>query len=286
MTNQSGGPPHRNTSTEYGDMSDHFDTDTLADHAEGLLDGARDAHVRAHLEWCSECGGVIDQLRSVQSMLSSLPEPALPPDVAARIDASLSQAQQERADLSGSGKKTAHGGRRWFSSLFTGRPQLLAGAAVLVVVLAFFGGYLTTQVGSDENPDSDQTNQAIPPKQDEPLVTGRQYTSDQIASQARALVTDRQTTDYTPDPQASAQLSDEIERLSDPAELRKCLGALTKGEPSRIVAVDLGEFEQEPAAVVVMTVSERKNQYEVAAVGPGCTAEDAKVIYRTFVEKS
>ncbi|MQA04358.1 MAG: hypothetical protein GEV07_17090 [Streptosporangiales bacterium] len=266
-------------------MSDHFDTDTLADHAEGVLEGARDAHVRAHVEWCTECSGVVDQLRSVQSMLSSLPEPTLPPDVADRIDASLAHAQQERAELSRGDAPTARK-RPWFISLFTTRPQLLAGAAALVVVLAFFGGYLATQSGPEKSSDNGQTNQAIPPKQDDPLITGRHYTKARVANQARALVADRQDDDYTPDPQASAQLSGEIERLSEPAELKKCIAALTGGEPSRIVAVDLGEFEQKPAAVVVMSVAGEADKYEVAVVGPGCTAGDAQVIYRTFVAKA
>lgn len=286
MSNYRGGPPHRNAPAGYGDLADHFDTETLAEHAEGLLEGARAAHVQAHVDWCADCSGVIDQLRSVQSMLSSLPQPTLPPDVASRIDAGLARAQQERVEFDPAAQPEQPRRRSWLASLFTTRPQLIAGAAVLVVVLAFFGGYLTNQDGSGDDAAQSPTSQGAPPKQNAPMITGRQYTSGDFDKQARALVTDRKNTAYTPDPQAKAQLDAEVKRLSDPKELKKCVGALTGGQPSRIVAVDLGEFDKQPAAIVIMTIPDDAANYEVAAVGPGCTAGDAKVIHRKVVPKA
>lgn len=285
MTNDGGGPPHPDTPGEYGDRSDHFDTETLSEHAEGLLEGARDAHVRAHVAWCTECNGVVEQLRSVQSMLSSLPSPPLPDDVAARIDASLAQAQQERADL-GRAERPARQRRSWFTGLFTNRLQLLAGAAALVVVMAFVGGYVSTQLGTEGEGDAGPTNQAIPPTGDGPMITGRDYTTTQLAGQVRALVAAKKEQRYTPDPAVSAQLNKEIQRLSDPEELDKCIGALTGGERTRIVAVDLSELDRKPAAIVVMTMANRADKYEVAVAGPDCTAGDAKVMHRQVISRT
>lgn len=262
-------------------MGDHFDTDTLADHTEGLLEPARDAHVRAHIEWCTECNGVVEQLNSVRTVLSSLPEPSMPDDVVARIDASLSQAQSERAATTPADRSAEQPRRRsWLSGLFH-RPGLLAGAAVLVVGFAFVGGYLSTQ--GSESGAGDSPN-AAPSISEEPMVTGRDYTTANLAEQARDLVTQKQSGNDSPDPQASKTLAEEMQRLTDPAALDGCASAVTGGDISRVLAVDLGEFNQKPAAIVVMS-TEDAGTYEVAAVGPGCSKDDAKIIVKRDVPR-
>lgn len=261
-------------------MGDHFDTDTLADHTEGLLEPARDAHVRAHIEWCTQCNGVVEQLNSVRSVLSSLPEPSMPDDVVARIDASLSQAQSERASMTPTEQPAEQPRRRsWLSGLFH-RPGLLAGAAVFVVGIAFAGGYLSTQGG--ESGAGSPPGKAAPSISEEPMVTGRDYTTANLAEQARDLVAMKQSGNYSPDPQASQTLAEEMQRLTDPEELDGCASAVTGGDIGRVLAVDLGEFDQQPAAIVVMSTKDT-DTYEVAAVGPGCSKGDAKIIAKRDV---
>lgn len=265
-------------------MGDHFDTDTLADHTEGLLEAARDAHVRAHIAWCTDCSGVVDQLNSVRTVLSSLPEPSMPDDVMTRIDASLAQAQAERASMTRSDAPAAQPrSRSWVAALFH-RPGLLAGAAVFVVGIAFVGGYLTTRDGSG-NSAGPTNGQAVPTTQDDgPMITGRTYTTDDLAGQARALVAQKQSDTYQPDPSMSSSMDQEMQRLSDPKEFDKCAAAVTGDKIDRVVAVDLSEFDQQPAAIVVMRTSD-SNTYEVTAVGPGCTEGDAKIIYSTTITR-
>lgn len=252
-----------------------------------MLTGALDTQVRTHVATCVDCRGVVDQLTSVKMMLSSLPAPPLPPDVSARIDASLAQAQHERASLTRDRQATAQpsGRRSWWASLLA-RPQLLAGAAALIVALAFVGGYFSTRGGESETPGTPQsTKQALPPA-DGPMMTGRLYKKADLAIQARELVKDSRTEGYTPDPEASKQIDEEIRRLSDPQEFASCVDAITHNQPSRIVAADLSEFDGKPAAIVVMAVPDKPDSYEIAAVGAGCRAGDPRILYSKVVPKS
>lgn len=268
-------------------MAGHFDTETLADHAEGVLDPERDARVRDHLSSCAQCRDVVEQLHSVSTMLASLPAPSMPEDVSARIEASLAHLQDERAGyVRGASPGTSGAPRRnWFTNLFAGRPQLLAGAAVLVVGLIFTGGYLATELNSSNKPPS-TTQTGLPTgKAAVPMITGRAYRSGTLATQARALVAERQKAHYTPDPAASKALGGELRRLQDRNALAGCAVAVTKGRPDRIVAVDLGRYEGRPAAIVVMTTPGAADTYEVAVVGPGCSAAHPQVITRTTIPK-
>lgn len=263
-------------------MPGHFDTDALADHAEGILDPARDAQVRDHLASCGQCRDVVDQLTQVSTMLSSLPAPSMPADVSARIEASLANLQHERAGYvrgahHGPGVSGARG--NWFTNLFAGRPQLLAGAAVLIVGLIFTGGYLATAFNSNGEPPP--TTETIAP-----MTTGRTYQSATLAAQARALVAQKRHGQYTPNPSASGTIDHELQRLQNPGALAGCVAAVTDHHPRRIVAVDLSEFNGSPAAVVVMTMPSAADKYEVAVVGPGCSARDARVLTRVVISKS
>lgn len=269
-------------------MAGHFDTDTLADHAEGVLDAERDARVRSHLSSCAQCRDVVEQLHGVSTMLASLPAPSMPDDVSARIEASIAHLQHERAGyVRGTSPGTPNGPRRnWFTNLFAGRPQLLAGAAVLVVGLIFTGGYLATEMNSNDQPPA-TTQTGLPTNRAAavPLTTGRAYQSGTLAAQARALVADRNNANYTPNPSASSTLDSELRRLQRRSVLAGCVGAVTGNQPNRIVAVDLSEYDGQPAAIVVMNSTTSSDEYDVAVVGPGCSAGDPHVITRQTVPK-
>jgi anti-sigma factor RsiW len=267
-------------------MAGHFDTDTLADHAEGVLEPDRDARVRSHLSSCAQCRDVVDQLAGITTMLSSLPEPSMPDDVSARIEASIAHMQQERAGyVRGAQQGPVRPKRNWFTNLFAGRPQLLAGAAVLVVGLIFTGGFLATELNSNHQPPSNTQTGLPTSKAAVPMITGRAYQSGTLAAQARALVADRQSATYSPDPAASKALSGEIRRLQDRNALAGCVAAVTNGRPDRIVAVDLSQYNGRPAAVVVMNSPTSGEKYDVAVVGPSCSAGNPQVIKKTTIPK-
>ncbi|WP_188189028.1 anti-sigma factor family protein [Nonomuraea sp. SYSU D8015] len=67
----------------------HYDLDTLADLAEGLLDVATARQVREHLAVCDPCGELLADLAAVREVLAATPTPAMPMGVALRIDKAL-----------------------------------------------------------------------------------------------------------------------------------------------------------------------------------------------------
>lgn len=67
----------------------HYDLDTLADLAEGLLDAAAASRVREHLAVCDPCGELLADLAAVREVLAATPTPAMPMGVALRVDKAL-----------------------------------------------------------------------------------------------------------------------------------------------------------------------------------------------------
>ncbi|WP_326826594.1 anti-sigma factor family protein [Streptosporangium sp. NBC_01756] len=67
----------------------HYDLETLAELAEGLLDAATALQVREHLAVCDPCGESLADLAAVREVLSATPTPAMPMGVALRIDRAL-----------------------------------------------------------------------------------------------------------------------------------------------------------------------------------------------------
>jgi hypothetical protein len=72
-----------------GPPTGHADLDTLADLQAGGLEGPEAEHVRGHVAGCRDCAAVLEALDAVQEQLRSLPRPAMPAAVAARLDATL-----------------------------------------------------------------------------------------------------------------------------------------------------------------------------------------------------
>ncbi|MEU9832116.1 hypothetical protein AB0D67_11320 [Streptosporangium sp. NPDC048047] len=67
----------------------HYDLETLAELAEGLLDAATALQVREHLAICDPCGESLADLAAVREVLAATPTPAMPMGVALRIDRAL-----------------------------------------------------------------------------------------------------------------------------------------------------------------------------------------------------
>ncbi|MFB6889124.1 hypothetical protein ACFCX4_07395 [Kitasatospora sp. NPDC056327] len=74
----------------------HPSVDELADLAEDLLDPVGAGALRQHLTGCAECRETVDALAGIAVLLGGAEPPAVPADVAARIDAALA-AEADRA---------------------------------------------------------------------------------------------------------------------------------------------------------------------------------------------
>ena len=67
----------------------HYDLETLAELAEGLLNAVEARQVREHLAVCDPCGELLADLAAVREVLAATPTPAMPMGVALRIDKAL-----------------------------------------------------------------------------------------------------------------------------------------------------------------------------------------------------
>lgn len=74
----------------------HYDLDTLAELAEGLLDVSTARQVREHLAICTPCGERLADLAAVREVLAATPTPAMPMGVALRIDQALAAEAESR----------------------------------------------------------------------------------------------------------------------------------------------------------------------------------------------
>lgn len=76
----------------------HYDLETLAELAEGLLDDATAQRVRDHLVICDPCGEALADLAGVREVLAAMPVPAMPLGVAMRVDQALAAEAERRQD--------------------------------------------------------------------------------------------------------------------------------------------------------------------------------------------
>jgi hypothetical protein len=74
----------------------HYDLETLAELAEGLLDAGTARQVREHLAVCDPCGERLADLAAVREVLAATPTPAMPLGVALRIDKALAAEAESR----------------------------------------------------------------------------------------------------------------------------------------------------------------------------------------------
>lgn len=142
-------------------MSEHVSLDELADADAGLLDPVRAGAVRAHLVDCAECRRRSAALETVSARLGAEPAPSMPPEIAARLSATLARESADRtggvtalADVRRRSSRTSLGpfaaGLPRRSRLGRATPWLAAAAAA---VLVGFGGYvLSASAGLNEPP--------------------------------------------------------------------------------------------------------------------------------------
>ncbi len=245
----------------------------------------------------------------VRALLSSLPEPGpMPPELVARITASLEREQQARVEAGvvppeGVTPLIRRPGRSgWFSGASRMRQVLaMGGAAAAVAAVAAVG----TVVVLDQRPDvpaaasvtagqqhddngaaaggndrgddgaAQQPNAESLPGTDVPVyfeASGTNYTKADFAQQAATM----QATNRTPLRQESLQRP-EVQELGPPMNLDQCiqtLGAGLQSTPDK-VWVDLGTYDGSPAVIIVVT-SDGKSQ--AWAVGRTCRAGQPEVM--------
>ncbi|MBO0819503.1 MAG: hypothetical protein J2P26_01485 [Nocardiopsaceae bacterium] len=97
----------------------------LAEFRAGVTDAADGERLAAHLAECPDCAAVGDRLDQIPALLASVPAPAMPEDVAARILAALAVASPVEAE---DGSAPVEAGNRSSTSAEAGNRSSSAGA--------------------------------------------------------------------------------------------------------------------------------------------------------------
>lgn len=293
--------------TTFHDPAPHLDLDALAD----VLAGEAGADETAHLRACTSCTSRLAELEAAEArvvaVLSTLPPPAVPDDLADRLTAFLAeQPPLEPGAAATQASVTALPAasprrRTWLPA---------AAAAVLLVSGAGIGWSLVT--GGSDSADESATAGAGPAV----TASGTDWADPAAVSAALPGVLSgevgeafsRQSGDSADSAQAesdgagggatdSAQAeadapaaamsgADPLERLRTPEGLADCLVGLqaTPDEaPVEPLAVDFAAYEGRPALAVVLPDPDPA-KLSVFVVGPECAAADASLLHFVRVD--
>jgi hypothetical protein len=237
----------------------------------------------------------------VRALLSSLPDPGpMPPDLVARISASIAAEHAARAAAGGSSgeHQSGHGTVVPLRRRSLWRTAGIAAAAAAVIgiggaslltgtspsdVSALFGG---SGSGADTAANAESSTaregealsdsgSGAAPRMTSPVGevsvhhSGAAYTADGFAAQASRMLADP---GETMAPMAAE--SPAIGPIGTEHGIRTCLVALG-AEPSAVVTADLGTFDGAQAAVLVLTTDTGHTAY---AVGRNCTEGESAVL--------
>lgn len=256
----------------------HVDAEGLALMDEGLLDAAASARAGEHLSVCADCRARRQALARVRRQLRLLPSPAMPADVAARLDAALTT--KPRAVLA-----PRRRGWRWGTRTAA---LAAAAAAVLIVVAVVVGTFRGSPPAPTDPRAGGVASSTAARPQVVPQASGRDYTPAVLARGVDALLPGPgaspsapradtgPATPGTAAEQALGAFPAGTARLLDPQALAGCLAAL--GGPAAPLAVDLARFNGRPAAIVVVPAA-TPGRLDVWVVGPGCSRGDPQLRY-------
>jgi hypothetical protein len=285
----------------------HVTTDVLADLQAGLLHDRAERAAREHLAECPECQADLEVLAAIPDRLAAAGsvEP-IPADVASRLDAALAAAASAPADVAATptivpslGATAAH--RRERSG--PRGLRLLQAAAAIVVVLGLGalavsainggseGGGASTAGGATSDRAAAAPRSAAVPV----TASGRNWTPTTLAAAAPALAsgtfgpalslydsarktaastTPSGTATDVPTPAEgleSGSAAGPAARLSDPSALRTCVTNLNDGDQTlQPLAVDLAQWQGQPAAVLVFPTVGDPTSLDVYVVAPDC----------------
>jgi hypothetical protein len=271
----------------------HPESGVLAEFRAGLVTGRRQVSIASHLEACDRCAGLSDQLGEIPVLLAAAPPPAMPDDVARRLDLVLAAEAAKRdssertVDDSPAHRPASPGPRRrWDLRLVTQR--ILVPAAAVVVLAA--GGFGLSRVTGSSSSSSATSGSAAAPAPAARPANGTAAARSEATRGSPAIKAPlnfpvvNSGIDYMRATLAQ-QLETELQRHTKPGagpqvvvsgSLKGCVLRVTQGtRPGTVALVDRARFQGQPA-IVIVAVSGHHDAAWVTA--PGCSASSDHVL--------
>jgi hypothetical protein len=271
----------------------HPDPGTLAEFRAGLVTGRRRAGITSHLAACDRCAGLSDQLAEIPALLAAAPAPAMPGDVARRLDLVLAAEAAERdssertADDSPADRATGPRPRRpWNYRLVAQR--ILVPAAAVVVLAA--GGYGLSRVTGSSSPSSAASRSEAAPAASAAPANGVAAPASALRGRSGAIPAIEAPLKFEVVSSGTdflratlpQQLERELQRHAQVAAgttlgpLKGCVLRVTKGtRPGTLALVERARFQGQPAIVIVAV----SGHHDVAWVtASGCSASSDHVL--------
>jgi hypothetical protein len=287
--------------------SDHLTPEVLADLELGLLDDESRDHAERHLAHCADCAALRGDFAALTETMSDLPDEPMPDAIWQQLAAALAAEPIVTPDGAATVVPidTARK-RRW------GRPGIgvVAGAAGVALVGAIIGGNVLGSNNSATNTSgpvaASDTVRDIPMTSYAATQSGTKYDESALDSQVTQLVAARATFSPTPAPPADSTAatpsptgSEEFAGAeptpsgdrgvaplaTDPAAAQACLEGYLGVSGVEPLALDIGRWQGEPAAVIVLPAAE-PNLAEVWVIDPDCSGPQDSLLYFATVPMS
>lgn len=288
--------------------SPHLTPELVADLDEGLLDAESAAHAEHHLAGCAACREHREALAWVTTTLASLPTPALPDDVAARLDASLAAAGAGTSSAAGTSDTVvpitaARSRRAGWSTRGAGIAASVAGVLLVsAVALSVMNG------GDGSGPNTATLGEGATASTADSAAELGKFVADRSGQAYRTKTIDEQvdtllvahasamtgspspvpSSTLTSDPVVTATVRGEPTAFRapvvDPRVLYLCVVQYLERPDVEPLAADVGTFDGAPAAIVVLPSTSDPSEAEVYVVGPDCSGPDATLLYWAVVD--
>ncbi|MCZ3387976.1 MAG: hypothetical protein LH645_02375 [Actinomycetia bacterium] len=287
--------------------SDHLTPEVLADLELGLLDDESRDHAELHLTHCATCAALRGDFAALTDTMADLPDEPMPDAVWQQLATAL--AAEPVVTPAGAATvvpiETARK-RRW------GRPGIgvVAGAAGVALVGAIIGGNVLGGTNNSAITSDSGGPTAAGDNAREVLVnpyaatqSGTKYDAAALDAQVTQLVTARKTfsptaapTADSTAPTASPTTSGEFaspeptmnddpgvaQLATDPAAAQACLEGYLGVPGVRPLAIDIGKWQGEPAAIIVLPAAD-PNAAEVWVIDPDCSGPEGWLFYYATV---
>lgn len=289
--------------------SGHLSPELIADLHEGLLDDESDQHATQHLANCAECAEIETALRAVPTVLRQLPAVSMPASVADRLSAALTGPASTHVDttvLPLRTKRSVGWSGRGLGIAAVAAAVLLVGALVVPSLRNTNTADSLSAGAQDENGASSglDTEAANSPAYDA-STSGTDYTPKSLDQQVDRLITDRiEGSEYaSPDASPSAP-SDPVTAAStapgesdEPLDLVKgamatnpeaaqaCVDQYLTAAGIEPLAIDIGTFDDEPAAIVVLPIEGKPTKAEVWVIDPSCSGAEGNTMYYATIDR-